>query len=421
MPREILLPPVAADFEGGAIEGWLKKVGDTVEVGDLLVEVSTDKAVVEVEAEFAGTLGKILVEAGTADVEVNTPIAIMLLEGEDASALDGWSPAPDDTTEASATETAVETTVTAASSETDVVEGASRSHHRLYASPIARRIAGKAGINLEALDGTGPKGRVVLGDVEAEAARLGIDLHAPEQSTPAPVAEARPTGGVNIEPADSVRRIIAGRLTEAKRDIPHFYLSVDFRIDRLLDARVQLNELAEAGEKVSVNDFFVKACAIAMREVPGVNASWTGDGIAYFDDINIAVAVASPKGLMTPVLRNADTKRIATISSKLKDLAARARLGKLKPDEFKGGGFTVSNLGMYGIREFSAIINPPQACILAIGAGEKRPIIRDDKIVIGTMASCTLSVDHRAVDGALGAEFLQALRNYIERPAKLLT
>ena len=412
MPREILLPLVAADFESGAIEDWRKKVGDSVAVGDLLVEVSTDKAVVEVEAQFAGTLGKILVDAGTADVEVNTPIAVMLLEGEDASALDGWSPAADDTVEAIVAETVVETSVAAASSEADDVSRVTRPHHRLYASPIARRIAAKADIDLDAIRGTGPKGRVVLGDVEAEIARLDIDLQAPAPQLP---------GGVNIEPAGNVRKIIAERLTDAKRDIPHFYLSVDFRIDRLLDARVQLNELADTDEKVSVNDFFVKACAIAMREVPGVNVSWTGDGIAYFDDINIAVAVASPKGLMTPVLRNADTKRIATISSKLKDLAARARLGKLKPDEFKGGGFTISNLGMYGIREFSAIINPPQACILAIGAGDKRPIVRDDKVVIGTMASCTLSVDHRAVDGALGAEFLQALRKYIERPAKLLT
>ena len=418
MPREILLPPVAADFESGAIEGWLKKVGDNVEVGDLLVEVSTDKAVVEVEAPFAGTLGKILIDAGAADVEVNTPIAVMLLEGEDSSALDGWSPQTEDAADTGPAEAVSEPAT--ASNAADDAPKVEHSRHRPYASPIARRIAAKTGIDLETLKGTGPKGRVVLGDVETEAARLGIDLHAPAQVATAPAVETKSTGSVNIEPADKVRKIIAERLTEAKRDIPHFYLSVDFRIDRLLDARTQLNEFAEPGDKVSVNDFFIKACAVAMREVPGVNASWTGDGIAYFDDVNIAVAVASPKGLMTPVLGNADSKRIATISTEVKDLVARARLGKLKPDEFKGGGFTVSNLGMYGVREFSAIINPPQACILAIGAGEKRPVVRDDKITIGTMASCTLSVDHRAVDGALGAEFLQALKKYIERPAKLL-
>lgn len=418
MPREILLPPVAADFESGAIEGWLKNVGDTVEVGDLLVEVSTDKAVVEVEAPFAGTLGKILVDAGTADVEVNTPIAIMLLDGEDASALDGWVPRTAECLTDSITDAVTPERPTPDGPAPDTRPKETSRRHRLYASPIARRIAAKVGIDISSIQGSGPKGRVVLGDVEAEASVRGIELNAPVSQE----APTRPSqeGGYRVEPADKVRRIIAERLTAAKRDIPHFYLSVDFRIDRLLDARVQLNEVAEPGKKVSVNDFFIKACAIAMREVPGVNASWTGDSTTYFDDVNIAVAVASPKGLMAPVLRHADSKNLATISTEVKDLATRARLGKLTPDEFKEGGLTVSNLGMYGVREFSAIINPPQACILAIGAGEKRPIVRDDQIIIGTMTSCTLSVDHRAVDGALGAEFLQALKKYIERPASLL-
>ena len=413
MPKEIRLPVVATDFESGSIEEWLKGVGDKVAKGESLLEVSTDKAVVEVEAEFSGTLGKILVDAGAADVEVNTPIAVMLLDGEDASALDTWSAAADIATVA-ASETIAESP--AAAPAPDPVAAAAASGRRLYASPIARRIASRTGIDLEAIKGSGPKGRVVLGDVEALAAKQSIDLRRSAAVPPI----TRSDGGFRVEPAGKVRKIIAERLTEAKRDIPHFYLSVDFRIDRLLDVREQLNELAEPNQKVSVNDFFVRACALAMREVPGVNASWMGDGIGYFDDVNIAIAVASPKGLMTPVLCNADQKNLATVSNEMKDLAERARLGKLKPEEFKGGGFTISNLGMYGIREFSAIINPPQACILAIGAGEQRPIVRDDKIVIGTMVSCTLSVDHRAVDGSLGAQFLQALRKYIERPAKLV-
>ena len=413
MPKEIRLPVVATDFESGSIEEWLKGVGDKIEKGESLLEVSTDKAVVEVEAEFSGTLGKILVDAGAADVEVNTPIAIMLLDGEDESALDSWSAAAEITTVAASKDVAESP---AAALAADPVAAVPASGRRLYASPIARRIASRTGIDLEVIEGSGPKGRVVLGDVEAEAARQSIDIR---KSVAVPQV-TRSAGGFRVEPADKVRRIIAERLTEAKRDIPHFYLSVDFRIDRLLDVREQLNELAEPDEKVSVNDFFVKACALAMREIPDVNASWMGDGIGYFDDVNIAIAVASPKGLMTPVICNVDQKNLATVSNEIKDLAERARLGKLKPEEFKGGGFTISNLGMYGIREFSAIINPPQACILAIGAGEQRPIVRDDKIVIGTMVSCTLSVDHRAVDGSLGAQFLQALRKYIERPAKLV-
>lgn len=384
MPKEIQLPAVSPDFESGVIENWLKNVGDVVAVGEVIAEVSTDKAVVEIEAQVAGTLGKILVEAGTVDVTVGTPIAIMLLDGENETAL------------------------------------APAGSHRLYASPIARRVAARAGIDLDTIEGSGPSGRVVLGDVEAAAAKLGINLHA-SQATAEPKATAPQFDGeFRVEPADNVRKIIAERLTAAKRDIPHFYLTVDCQLDRLLDVRQQLNEFADADTKVSVNDFFVRACAMAMREVPNVNASWTGDGTMYFDDINIAVAVSSPKGLMTPVLKGADIKSLETISSEIKDLAARARLGKLKPDEFKGGGFTISNLGMYGIREFAAIINPPQACILAIGAGEERPIVSNGEIVIGTMASCTLSVDHRAVDGALGAEFLQSMKKYIERPAKLV-
>jgi len=417
MPREILLPALEADFESGEIVEWHKQVGDRVEVGDVLVDISTEKAIVELESEVAGTLGRILVEAGTADVAVNTPIALVLLEGEDDSALEGWSPsagAQDEAAEASTGPVELSGHEETMAEQTDgPVRG-----RRLYASPIARRLAERAGIDLGRIQGSGPRGRVVLGDVEAEAARLGINLLAPSTG---PGESAEEAGAASrVEPADHIRKVIAERLTAAKRDIPHFYLTVDFRIDRLLDARRQLNEFAAEGARVSVNDFFVKACALALREVPAVNASWTGDGIAYFDEVNISIAVASPRGLMTPVLRAADRKSLAVISGEIRDLAARAHQGRLKPAEFRGGGFTISNLGMYGVREFAAIINPPQACILAIGAGEQRPVARDGAVVIETMATCTLSVDHRAVDGALGAEFLQVLRHFVEHPVHLV-
>lgn len=412
MPREILLSAVAAEFESGAIEEWLKNIGDTVEVGDLLVAVSTDKAVVEVEAEFAGTLGRILVEAGTTDIAVKTPIAIMLLDGEDENALDGWSGAADERVPGE-----VRTVESPEPEATRAAASPSDRRDRLSASPIARRTARKAGIDLNTVEGSGPRGRIVLGDVEAAAAEKGIDLRMRES---APV-ELLPAGSYSVEPADNIRQIIARRLTAAKRDIPHFYLTVDLRLDRLSDARQQLNESAEPGEKVSVNDFFIKACALALKDVPNANAAWSGDAILLFNDVNISIAVDSPKGLMTPVLYNADAKSLMTISRELKDLVERARTGKLQPKEFQGGGFTVSNLGMYGIREFSAIINPPQACILAIGAGEQRAVVRDGQIVAANIATCTLSVDHRAVDGVLGAEFLQALQKYIESPATLLS
>jgi len=432
MPKEVLLSAVAADFECGAIEEWLKDVGDAVEVGDLLVAISTDKAVVELEAEFAGTLGKILVAAGTVDVKVNTPIGIMLLDGEDASTLDGWSGVSNEKSpgEARTDESSESAATVAAESPAsgDKNPNANR-HNRLYASPIARRTARKAGIDLHRIKGSGPRGRIVLGDVEAAAGEQSVDLQAPasaQSSTSAPppaaeLAELPLAGSYSVQPADNIRQIIARRLTAAKRDIPHFYLTIDLQLDRLSDARQQLNELAEPAEKVSVNDFFIKACALALKDVPDANAAWSGDAILIMNDINISVAVSSIKGLMTPVLRDADTKSLMTISNELKDLAERARAGKLRPDEFKGGGFTVSNLGMYGIREFSAIINPPQACILAIGAGEQRAVVCDGNVVVETVASCTLSVDHRAVDGVLGAEFLQALKKYIERPANLVT
>jgi len=422
LPKTILLPALTADFEGGSIEEWLKEPGDKIEVGDIIAEVSTDKAVIEMQAEHAGILGKILVPAGEDEVSVDAPIAILLLEGESPDALEGFDPdkrgEADSVPASSAAATADPDRV---EQEAAIVDVDADKGDRVFASPVAVRIANQLGIDLAAVEGSGPGGRIVLGDVEAIAAEK--DLASEPAATPRvrqTAAELPPPGTFEKMPADKIRTVIARRLGEAKRDIPHFYLTIDCEIDNLLEARRQLNESAADATKISVNDFVIKACALALRDVPAANAGWADETLLRFTSVNIAVAVATPKGLITPVVSQADSKDLATISAEIKELASRAKEGRLKPDEYKGGGFTVSNLGMYGVREFSAIINPPQACILAVGAGEERPIIRDGKVAVAMVMSCTLSVDHRAVDGALGAEFLQHVKQYIEQPEPML-
>lgn len=422
MPKAIFLPTLTADFEGGTIEEWLKQPGDTIDVGDIIAEVSTDKAVIELEAEHAGILGKVLVPAGADEVSVDAPIAILLLDGETPDALEGFDPLSE------LAHNAVAGNSDADSIEVELPQQASADAEvsvdqgdRIFASPVAIRIANQLGIDLGAIEGSGPGGRIVLGDVEASAA---IESPvAPPASMPAgrqTAVELPPPGTYEKVPADKIRTVIARRLGDAKRDIPHFYLTIDCEIDMLLESRRQLNESAQGGTKISVNDFIIKACALALRDVPGANTGWADDTLLTFTSVNVAVAVATPKGLMTPVVVQADSKDLATISAEIRELASRAKEGRLKPDEYKGGGFTLSNLGMYGIREFSAIINPPQSCILAVGAGVSRPIVRDGEIAVATVMSCTLSVDHRAVDGALGAEFLQHVKRYIEQPDLML-
>ncbi len=422
MPKAIYLPALTADFEGGTIEEWLKQPGDTIDVGDVIAEVSTDKAVIDLEAEHAGILGKILVPAGSDEVGVDAPIAILLLDGETPDALEGFDPlnelAPDmAASSGDADDIDVEPHQQAsADADVSVDQG-----DRIFASPVAIRIADQLGIDLGAIEGSGPGGRIVLGDVEASAAEESPA--APPASVPAArqtAVELPPPGTYEKVPADKIRTVIARRLGDAKRDIPHFYLTIDCELDMLLESRRQLNESAQGGAKISVNDFIIKACALALRDVPGANTGWADDTLLKFTSVNVAVAVATPKGLMTPVVVQADSKDLATISAEIRELALRAKEGRLKPDEYKGGGFTLSNLGMYGIREFSAIINPPQSCILAVGAGVSRPIVRDGEIAVATVMSCTLSVDHRAVDGALGAEFLQHVKRYIEQPDLML-
>lgn len=423
MPKAIFLPTLTADFEGGAIEEWLKQPGDTINVGDIIAAVSTDKAVIELEAEHAGILGKILVPAGADEVSVDAPIAILLLDGESPDALEGFDPLNEmvpDAEPGDADGIVIEAQAQAQVStdfEASVDQG-----DRIFASPVAIRIADQLGIDLGTIEGSGPGGRIVLGDVEASVAEQSPAARSagPPAGRQA-AAEFPPPGTFEKVPADKIRTVIARRLGDAKRDIPHFYLTIDCEIDKLLESRKQLNESTQGTAKISVNDFIIKACALALRDVPGANTGWVDDTLLKFTGVNVAVAVATPKGLMTPVIAQADIKDLTTISAEIKELASRAKEGRLKPDEYKGGGFTLSNLGMYGIREFSAIINPPQSCILAVGAGVSRPIVRGTEIVVATVMSCTLSVDHRAVDGALGGEFLQQVKRYIEQPELMLS
>lgn len=406
MPIEILMPTVAPSMTEGNIVRWAKKEGDPVKQGEVLLEIETDKAVVEVEAQQDGVLGTILVPEGTNGVKVDTPIALLAGKGEDpkavAAAKQAVSAAAATHTIAAASPAAPPAGVPAAAHPVAHAAGG-----RVFASPLARRIAKELDVDLTRLAGSGPNGRVLKADVES-ASRAG----------PAARATTVPAGACEDIPHTNTRRIIAQRLSEAKRSVPHFYLTIDCDADALLAARKQANEMID-GLKLSVNDLVIKAVALALRKVPAANAAWTETAIRRFRDVDVAVAVAAPGGLITPVLRNADAKSLRQISAEMKELAARARESRLRPDEYQGGGFTISNLGMYGIREFAAIINPPQACILAVGASEQRAVVRDGALAVVAMMTCTLSVDHRAVDGALGAEFLAAFKKLIESPIAL--
>jgi pyruvate dehydrogenase E2 component (dihydrolipoamide acetyltransferase) len=432
MPIEILMPALSPTMEEGTLAKWLVREGDTVKSGDVMAEIETDKATMEFEAVDEGVIGKILITAGTEGVKVNTAIAVLLIDGESASA----APAP---------KPAAEAPVAVAPSSVAAVPVAAapapRSEAtRVFASPLARRIAADKGLDLTAIAGSGPHGRIVRADVETALPKPVPAASVSAAPTAAP-ATARPaTTGMPTGPStetvlkmyadrkyeevklDGMRKTIAARLTEAKQTIPHFYLRRDIKLDALMKFRAELNAQLEARKvKLSVNDFIIKACALALQQVPNANAVWAGDRILKLKPSDVAVAVAIEGGLFTPVLKDADQKSLAALSIEMKDLATRARDRRLAPHEYQGGSFAISNLGMFGIDSFDAVINPPHGGILAVGAGVPKPVVgKDGLITVATVMSVTLSVDHRVIDGALGAQLLQAIVDNLENPLAML-
>ncbi|MFT8643302.1 pyruvate dehydrogenase complex dihydrolipoamide acetyltransferase [Gluconacetobacter sp.] len=421
MSVNILMPALSPTMTEGKLARWLKKEGEAIASGDVIAEIETDKATMEVEAVDEGTLGRILVEAGTEGVKVNAPIAILVADGEAVPDAVPTAGAPEAAPAAPAATPAVASAPPAAAPAPAPVAEAAPKAGRVFASPLARRIAAQKGVDLGKVKGSGPNGRIVRRDVEAA-------LAAPVAAPAAPKAAPQPTPTIDVPhtavPNSSVRKVIARRLTEAKSTIPHFYVAMDVELDALLALRAQLNASSPAegpgAFKLSVNDLLIKAVAVTLRRVPKVNASYTEDATILYDDVDVSVAVSVPDGLITPIIRNADRKSLSQISNEAKELIARARAGKLKPQEFQGGSFSISNMGMYGVKEFSAIINPPQAAILAIAAGEKRAVVKGDALAIATVMTVTLSVDHRVVDGALAAEWVAAFRSVVESPLSLV-
>ncbi|SFS08171.1 pyruvate dehydrogenase complex dihydrolipoamide acetyltransferase [Yoonia litorea] len=445
MPTEILMPALSPTMEEGTLAKWLVKEGDTVSSGDVMAEIETDKATMEFEAVDEGTIGKIIVAEGTEGVKVNDVIAILLEDGESADDIGETPSKSDDASSNAAPAEASDKTAPEKGygrGETDATpapSAPSKDGERIFATPLARRIAADKGLDLKDIKGSGPHGRIIKADVEnakpgaKTAAEPAAKADAPAAATPAGAAMAagpstdavvkmydgRPFEEVKL---DGMRKTIAARLTEAKQSVPHFYLRRDIMLDDLLKFRSQLNkQLEPRGVKLSVNDFIIKACALALQQVPEANAVWAGDRTLKFEKSDVAVAVAIEGGLFTPVLKDAEMKSLSALSAEMKDLASRARDRKLAPHEYQGGSFAISNLGMFGIDNFDAIINPPHAAILAVGAGVKKPIVgADGELTVGTVMSTTLSVDHRVIDGALGANLLQAIKDNLENPMTML-
>jgi pyruvate dehydrogenase E2 component (dihydrolipoamide acetyltransferase) len=418
MATNILMPALSPTMTEGNLARWLKQEGDRIKAGDVIAEIETDKATMEVEAVDEGILGRILVPAGTQGVKVNDVIAVLVEAGEAVPAA-GAAPAPAAPAPVAAMPAAAAPAPAPAAGD------------RVFASPLARRMAAQAGLDIGQIAGSGPNGRVVKADVDAALSRGPAPVAAATPvAAPAPIAAPRPAAPIAITaphtavPNSSIRKVIARRLAESKATIPHFYVSTDVEIDALLKIRADLNARSPKDGpgvyKLSVNDLVIKATAVTLRRFPNVNAMWTEDAILQLHDVDISVAVSIPDGLITPIVKGADIKGLATISNEMKDLAARAKTGKLKPEEFQGGGFSISNMGMYGVKDFAAIINPPQAGILAVSAGEQRPVVKNGALAIATVMTLTLSVDHRVIDGALAAEFLQALKRNIEDPLSLM-
>ena len=430
MTTPILMPALSPTMEEGKLAKWHVKPGDKVRSGDVIAEIETDKATMEVEAVDEGIVASLLVAEGTEAVKVNTVIAQLREEGESVASA---KPAPVVAAPAKASVAAPAPAPVASKPAVSVAPRA-ETGARVFASPLARRLAGEGGLDLQRVTGSGPHGRIVAADVEVALRRGSAVKAAPVAAAPVPVATA-PAAGPDARlffakdsyvelPHDSMRKAIARRLTSSKRDIPHYYLKVDCQIDALMDVRKQINAQAPAegpgAYKVSVNDFVVKAAALALIRVPGVNCSWTETALLQHRHADIGVAVALDFGLITPIVQRAETKSLAAISNEVKDLAVRAKAKKLKPSEYEGGTFAISNLGMFGVRDFTAVINPPHAAILAVGAGEGRPVVRNGAIVPATVMTVQLSCDHRVIDGALGATWLEAFKGYLENPVTML-
>lgn len=446
MPINILMPALSPTMEEGTLTRWHKAEGDEVEAGDVIAEIETDKATMEFEAVEEGTIGKILISEGTGNVKVNTPIAVLLEEGESADDIDlsetanentsEAEPAPEKRQEDKNVEDKSETSKSAAPKQDKQPkqdQPKSDKGGRIFASPLAKRLAKEAGIDLADIQGSGPRGRIVKADIEA--VQSGEAPKKTAAAAPAEAASAMPSGAgpdakkladmldipYRAEANSGMRKTIAKRLVESKQTVPHYYLSIECKLDELMALRKQINDQADGAYKISVNDFIIKATALALKSVPAANTSWTDAETLYYERADVSVAVATDAGLITPIIKGAENKSLSQISTEMKDLAGRARDGKLKPEEYQGGTCSVSNLGMFGIKSFSAIINPPQSAIIAVGAGESRPSFDDEgNVVPMTFMTATGSFDHRSIDGAVGAEFLAAFKGYLENPFTML-
>ncbi len=445
MATNILMPALSPTMTEGTLARWLKKEGDSVKSGDVIAEIETDKATMEVEAIDEGVLGRILVSDGTQGVLVNAPIAVLVEPGESVpSGAPASTPPPAAGAKPQETmperpKPAAAVTVPApvpASAAAPGPNGQDRVHaagERIFASPLARRMAKQAGIDLSALKGSGPNGRIVRADIEA--AQQGGAKPTPAAAAP-PAASAQPVAAApapkpvaitaphRLVPHTGMRKTIARRMTESEQATPHFYASIDVELDALVKLRSELNtkspKQGPGAFKISMNDLVIKAAAVTLRRIPQLNSSWTDEGVALYNDVDISVAVSIPEGLITPIIRQADRKGLAAISTEMKELAERAKAGKLKPEEFQGGGFSISNLGMYGVSHFTAIINPPQSAILAVAAGQQRPVVRDGQLAVATVMTCTLTADHRVIDGALAAEWIAEFKRVVEDPLSLM-
>ena len=422
MPIQILMPALSPTMTEGTLAKWAKAVGDTITSGDLLAEIETDKATMEIEAVDEGILGKILVAEGTEGVPVNQLIGLILEDGEDASALEAAlapvaAPAAPPTAPAAAPAPAPPP---AAAAPAPAAPAPAKSGNRIIASPLARRLATAKGVDLATVTGSGPKGRIVKRDVESAAPGAPAPKAEAQSPPPALGAPLSPMPDFEAVPHSSMRKTIARRLTESVRDIPHFNVSVDVQLGSLLDTRKRLNARDGAEQKISVNDFVIKAIALALARVPACNVSYTDEATLFHQRADISIAVSIDGGLITPIVKDAGNKSLAVIAREAKALAERARAGELQPDEYEGGTFTVSNMGMMGVRSFNSIINPPQGAILSVGAGEPRPVVTDGALSMATVMTLTLAVDHRCIDGVTAAEFIGELKTILEEPLQFM-